>query len=57
MLLWLEMLSLRYILCMSVDIFCANVYISSFDILTYMVLRCFSFRKILLCWENCDGSV
>ncbi|EEA85518.1 hypothetical protein CLOHIR_00823 [Peptacetobacter hiranonis DSM 13275] len=41
------MLSLRYILCMSVDIYCADVYISSFDILNNMVLICFSFRKIL----------
>ena len=27
--------------------FCADVYISSFDILIDMVLRCFRFRKIL----------
>ena len=32
---------------MSVDIFCADVYISKFNVLTDIVLRCFSFRKIL----------
>lgn len=40
---------------MSVDICYTSVYVLNFDVLanvlTDIVLRCFSFRKIFLCWE------